>query len=85
MPMINRIFVVTANRTGTENGLTFTGGSLVSDPAGKVLVRGPETGEHIGVVAIEVSSARDKKVTERNDIFEDRRPEGIYPSRPTTR
>jgi predicted amidohydrolase len=73
--MINRVFIITANRIGAEGELTFTGGSLVSDPAGEVLVEGPPKGEHVGVVSVNPGQARDKKVTERNDIFEDRRPE----------
>ena len=31
--------------------------------------------EEIGVAAIDISMARDKRITERNDLFEDRRPE----------
>jgi predicted amidohydrolase len=73
--MINRIYIVTANRTGTENEITFTGGSLVADPKGDVLVEGPREGRHVGIAAIEADLARNKKVTDRNDVFEDRRPE----------
>ncbi len=36
--MINRTFNITANRYGTERGVTFSGKSIISDPFGKTLV-----------------------------------------------
>lgn len=73
--LINRIFVVTANRTGSERGLTFTGNSLVADPTGSVLVEGTASQDDVGIVDIQVGLARNKRVTDRNDVFQDRRPE----------
>lgn len=73
--LTNRIFVVTANRVGTERDLTFTGCSIIVDPRGDVLIGGSATREEIGVAAIDITMARDKRITERNDLFDDRRPE----------
>jgi predicted amidohydrolase len=73
--LTNRIFAVTANRIGTERGLTFTGGSLVADLTGAVLVEGTASKDHVGIVDIREDLARDKRVTDRNDIFQDRRPD----------
>ena len=36
------VFVVHANRTGTEEGVTFAGCSEIRDPTGRLLARGPE-------------------------------------------
>lgn len=73
--LMNRVYVVTANRVGTEGDLTFTGSSLVAGPRGDVLARAPAEGEAVVVVEVDVALARDKRVTVRNDIFADRRPE----------
>lgn len=73
--MANRLFVVTANRIGTERDLTFTGRSLIADPAGQVLAEAPGDQPETRVVEVDLASARDKSVTPRNDLLADRRPE----------
>lgn len=75
----NRVFTITASRTGSESvgGLTlaFTGRSQIVSPAGeRLVVAGPEE-TCVRTVAIDPAVARDKKVTARNDLFADRRPE----------
>ncbi len=71
----NRVYVVTANRIGTEGDLTFTGLSTIADPGGEVLVQASATDEAVSVAQMEVELARDKKITARNDLFADRRAE----------
>ncbi|PKN73147.1 MAG: beta-ureidopropionase [Candidatus Cloacimonetes bacterium HGW-Cloacimonetes-3] len=75
----NRVFSVTANRTGTEvNGntkLSFTGCSQILSPLGEVLLRLSEDEEAAITIDIDVERALDKRITERNDAFKDRRPE----------
>jgi predicted amidohydrolase len=75
----NRIFAVTCNRTGTEaragTRLRFTGRSQVVDPRGQVLVRAGENDTGLQLVRIDPRVADDKRITSRNDLFEDRRPE----------
>jgi len=70
----NRVFVITANRTGTERDLTFTGLSTIADPKSNVLLMASPDKEEIGLVDIDVSLARDKQATLRNHVFDDRRP-----------
>ncbi len=72
--MMNRVFVVTANRVGTEGPLTFTGMSLIADPLGQVLAAAPQEGPHTAVVEIDPQQARDKMITPRNHLIADRRP-----------
>ena len=70
----NRIFVVTANRYGTERDLTFTGLSTIADPKSNVLSVAPPDEDAVAVVDIDIALARDKNVTPRNHVFDDRRP-----------
>jgi len=74
----NRIFVITANRIGTERGLTFTGLSTVADPKGDVLLQASPDREEVGLVDIDISLAREKNTTPRNNVFEDRRPDEYF-------
>ena len=70
----NRIFVVTANRIGTERDLTFTGLSTIVDPRSEVLIQATPDREETGMADIDLALARDKNVTPRNHVFDDRRP-----------
>ena len=70
----NRVFTVTANRVGFERGIAFTGQSLIINPLGKVLKKANKDKEAILVEEIDLSLAKDKNMTERNNLFEDRRP-----------
>lgn len=75
----NRVFTITANRTGTErsgvNELTFTGRSVMVSPKGEYLVELDNTEERAAIVRIEPELSLDKKVTGGNDLFIDRRKE----------
>lgn len=75
----NRVFAVTANRVGTESragrSFTFTGRSQVVAPNGEILARAAVEGEEVLVVDIDPEVARNKAVTDVNDVFGDRRPE----------
>ncbi len=71
--MINRIYIVTANRIGTDDDLTFTGLSTISNPKGEVLYQASQDKEEVKLVDIDINLARDKTITEMNDIVEDRR------------
>ncbi len=73
----NRIFTATANRVGTERDLTFTGASQITSPAGEILLKLPVDSEAIRWIDVDLSEARQKMVTERNHVIDDRRPE-IY-------
>jgi len=75
----NRVFIVLANRTGVENRFgirnKFTGGSEIINPKGKVLLRVGKNDKGIFSIDIDPEEARNKFVTELNNIFEDRKPE----------
>ncbi len=73
--LINRIYVVTANRIGAEGNLSFTGLSTIASPDGEVLVQASQTEEEVGIIDVDIGLARDKMITERNDLLADRRPE----------
>jgi predicted amidohydrolase len=75
----NRVFWILANRYGTErrNGksLTYSGCSQVTAENGEVLARAEAKGDSLVLVEVDPRKALDKHVTERNDLFTDRRPE----------
>ncbi len=76
----NRVFIITANRTGEERGVRFTGASQVVRPGGERLIQVGGEVEGLWTVECDPTEAKDKKVTERNDIFADRR-EDLYKKR----
>jgi predicted amidohydrolase len=73
----NRVFAVTANRTGTEErggkSLYYTGKSQITGTRGNVLFQAGEGIEEVGIVEIDVNEARNKEVNEYNNLFDDRR------------
>lgn len=71
----NRVYVITANRVGTEGDLTFTGASTIASPRGEVLAQAPAQGEAVVVVDVDIALARNKSITPRNHVLNDRRPE----------
>jgi len=75
----NHVFAVTANRCGIERRggkqQTFTGRSRIISPWGRVLAEAPAAGESVQVVEIDPAEARNKTLTQFNDLFGDRRPE----------
>jgi predicted amidohydrolase len=80
---INRIFIAACDRGGEERGARWVGGSVIADPDGWPLA-GPLDGPRAGVAlaSCDLSRARDKHLTERNDVLADRRPE-LYRLTPT--
>jgi predicted amidohydrolase len=73
--LTNRLYVVTANRVGSEGDLTFTGLSTIAAPTGEVLLQASATAETVGLVEVDIGLARDKQITPRNHLFAGRRPE----------
>lgn len=76
----NRVFIITANRTGTEKrggkeALTFTGQSQIVNPGGEVLFRLGEKNESFQETEIDPLQARNKNIVSENHIFNDRRTE----------
>ena len=73
--LINRLYIVTANRIGSEGDLTFTGTSTIANPRGQVLAQASRTHPEVGRADMDVSLARDKDITARNNLLIDRRPQ----------
>lgn len=73
--LMNRVFVVTANRIGREGDMVFTGLSTIADPGGDILAQAPESQAQVSIVDVDINLARDKMITPRNHVLADRRPE----------
>jgi len=73
---VNRMFVVAADRCGTERGVGWVGGSVIVGPDGFPLA-GPVAADSPAVLLadVDLTQARDKRVSERNDALADRRPD----------
>ena len=76
----NRVFAVTANRTGTEQrGLVFIGRSEIVSPSGMVLCRAGADTEEFRLAEIDPLEARNKDLNPFNNLFDDRREEYYRP------
>ncbi|MBI5021440.1 MAG: acyltransferase [Ignavibacteriales bacterium] len=75
----NKIFSATADRVGKENRgdqkLSFIGQSEVVSPKGEILLRLSHDKPEAGVVQVDLHLSENKKSTDYNDLFEDRKPE----------
>ena len=76
----NRVFLLTANRVGSEGSIEFFGRSQVVDPLGDRLAEAGELTEELVLAEIEPAEAREKHRAivpgeYEVDLFDDRRPE----------
>jgi predicted amidohydrolase len=73
----NRLFIITANRTGIEQRGRFThhftGMSQIVSPEGRILSKAGEREEILSIVRINPRTAENKRITPLNDIARDRR------------
>jgi len=79
LSLMNRIFIATANRTGTEGDLTFNGSSMFTGPTGQTSIMASNDKTEIISQEINVELSRNKMITRRNHVFDDRRPEIYHP------
>jgi len=72
----NGVFVAVADRCRTERGVSWISGSLIAGPEGYPLA-GPVLADRPAVLTAvcDLPRARDKSVSENNDLLADRRPE----------
>ncbi|MGH2890299.1 MAG: nitrilase-related carbon-nitrogen hydrolase [Solirubrobacteraceae bacterium] len=70
---VNRVFIACCDRTGTERGQEWTGGTSIIDESGWVLASQSALGSARAVV--DLAHARDKSLTRLADVLGDRRPE----------
>ena len=78
--MENGVYLIAANRVGTERGFTFLGGSKICGPDGEIIATASPDEEEIIYADIDLERARDKRrvrVPGKHEInrFADRRPE----------
>jgi predicted amidohydrolase len=73
---VNGVFVAVADRCRAERGVAWVSGSLIASPDGAPLA-GPVLADRAAVLAAEcdLALARDKRVSDHNDLLADRRPE----------
>jgi len=73
----NGVFTITANRIGSDEigdeCLNFTGMSQVTDPKGHVLIQAGDDEEKVAFVNIDPEEARNKYITDKNHLLDDRR------------
>lgn len=72
---VNRMAIAIADRTGTERGQDWVGGSAVVDQDGYPVTEFQLGAEAVLVGSLDVSQSRVKTISEHNDVFRDRRPE----------
>jgi predicted amidohydrolase len=70
------VFVAVADRCRTERGVPWISGSLIASPEGYLLA-GPVLADRPALLTADcdLPRARDKRVSKRNDLLADRRPE----------
>lgn len=73
--VINRFFIFTSNRIGTERGISYSGRSFVVDPEGDVINEASVAGEEVLFTEIDPLLARNKMLTVKNHVLNDRLPE----------
>ena len=73
--LMNKVFILTANRIGREEELLFNGNSMLISPSGDILTRASSDTAEILRIDIDPTLANDKMITPMNHVFNDRRPE----------
>ena len=71
----NRMFVATADRAGRERGQDWLGGSVIVDADGFPLTTLGLGVEGLHIAQFDLADARNKTISELNDVHGDRRPE----------
>ncbi|GHH88338.1 hypothetical protein GCM10018793_67660 [Streptomyces sulfonofaciens] len=71
---VNRMFIAVADRTGVERGQDWLGGSVVVDADGYPVTPLKLGEEAVLTATLDLSEARNKAISELNDVHADRRP-----------
>ena len=78
LSLMNRVFIATANRIGTEGEITFCGSSVFTDPLGNMTeMASPDKTEIINS-EIDTQLSGNKMITARNHVFNDRMPDMYF-------
>lgn len=70
---VNRVAIACCDRRGTERGIAWIEGTTIVDADGWIAATGDVAGW--ASAELDLYSSRDKKLSDRNDAFADRRPE----------
>src|SRR5262249_4869608 len=77
---VNRMPIVACDRVAMERGVTWVGGTVLTDADGWVVAGGwASEGETVVMAEVDPAQADDKKIGGLSDIHADRRPE-LYPT-----
>lgn len=76
--IMNKMFIATTNRIGTERDLTFAGRSFMCGPDGNIINEAGKESEEIIKSTIDIKLSRDKMITSRNHVFNDLKPESYF-------
>ena len=73
---VNGVFIAVADRCRAERKVSWVGGAAIVGPDGYP-VAGPQPGDHELLLTAEcdLAAARDKRISDHNDVMGDRRPE----------
>jgi 5-aminopentanamidase len=70
----SRVFIAAADRCGRERGVDWVGGSSLLAPSGFPLAGARASAEpQLLRAPVDLAEARDKRISERNDVLADRR------------
>lgn len=79
LSLMNRVYIATANRIGTERGLLFNGTSLFTDPKGIIIQKASSDKTEVLKFEIDTEISRNKMMNPINHVFNDRRPDLYQP------
>jgi predicted amidohydrolase len=83
--IINRFYIFTSNRIGHEREISFSGRTFAVDPEGDMIAEASATNEEVLITDIDPLLSRNKMLTEKNHVLDDRFPElyeGVIDFRP---
>ncbi|TDF86270.1 nitrilase family protein [Pseudomonas sp. H9] len=73
---VNRMFIAACDRYGHERGVNWVQGSVIVNADGYPMAGPAEQGsEQILLASLNLEQARNKRISERNDLHRDRRPQ----------
>lgn len=73
--VINRFYIYTTNRIGTERDISFSGRTFAVDPEGDVIAEASKNQEDILFSETDPLQSRNKMITEKNHVLDDRFPD----------
>jgi predicted amidohydrolase len=79
LSLMNRVYIATANRIGTEGNISFNGSSMVTDPSGIIMKMASADETEIVITEIDTELSRNKMLNPVNHVFNDRRPDTYLP------